>query len=152
MKRERHALSWNMEKGFVNLYFERYLYPYLSSSNGVVKRGKMDHMGVFTLMPSCSNIIRWYLWVQNININSGKGSRSKVYPLGIIRSSAGFSKQLQFLFPCIKFIPDWWVSKWRKGSDGLIFISNSTLRSLHGHMKHSAFLHSSLCRVALAKI
>ena len=61
MKREIHALTWTMGKGFVDLYFERHLRPELSLTNGIVKGRNLDHMGVFMLTSSCRNIIIWYL-------------------------------------------------------------------------------------------
>ena len=51
MKRERHALPWNMEKKSKRL-IEKCLQPDLSLSNGVVKRHNLDHMVFFTLMLS----------------------------------------------------------------------------------------------------
>ena len=68
MNYKRHALSWKMDKAFVDLYCERYLQPDLCSPNVVVDKRYLYHMEVFMETPSCGNIISWYLWFQNINI------------------------------------------------------------------------------------
>ena len=58
MKRESKSLPWTVEKGFVGLYFERYLQPYLYLPNGVFYRHNMDHVVVFMTTLYCGNIIR----------------------------------------------------------------------------------------------
>ena len=67
MNRETHALSWTKEF-FSDLYSKIYLWPDLSSPNGVFERHNLDHMGVFMPTRSCGINISWYFSFQNINI------------------------------------------------------------------------------------
>ena len=79
---ERHALPWNMEKGFIDIYFERHIRPNLSLPNGSINRRNLNCMGVLMLTPSCRNIIIWYLWVQNINIKKWQRKHIQCISIG----------------------------------------------------------------------
>ena len=116
--------------------------------NVVAKRLNLDHMGDFTPTPSCGNNFIWF-WESYISTeNSGEGSRSNVYSLGAIRSSAGLTKWLLFFPLCVEVLTNWWASKRKKCAYCLVLIANNVLGSPQWHMKRSACLHSSLSRFA----
>ena len=111
MNIERRILTWTMDKGFVDLYFEIYILKALPSPNGVADRCNMDHMGGFMLIPSYGNIISWYLWAQIINRRYWQRKKIQCIFIGYTKIIYRFSKLLIFLFPCVAVMPDWRASK-----------------------------------------
>ena len=67
----------------------------------------MDHMVAFMSIPSCGKIFSVICESKLSSENSGEGSVSNVYPLGVIRSFSGFLELFLFLLPCFEAVPDW---------------------------------------------